>query len=58
MRELMEQIYSHVELVDVEVSSNPRVGDQLGEDFQLQSFMTNQQPLETAAQTQPADPSA
>ena len=48
MRELVEQIDSHVELVDVEVSSNPRVGDQLVEDHQLQSFMTNQQPLETA----------
>jgi len=42
MRELVEQIDSHVELVDVEVSSNPRVGDQLVEDHQFQSFMTNQ----------------
>ena len=55
MRELLEQIDSHVELVDVEVSSNPHVGDQPDEDLQLQSFMTNQQPPETATQTQPTD---
>ena len=57
MRELVEQIDSHMELVDVEVSSNPRVGNQPGEDLQLQPFTTNQQPLETTAQTQPVDPS-
>ena len=33
MRELVEQINSHVELVDVEVSSNTRVGDEPGEDL-------------------------
>ena len=42
MRELVEQIDSHVELVDAEVSSNPHVGDQPNEDLQLQPFMTNQ----------------
>lgn len=41
MRELVEQIDSHVELVNVEDSSNPCVGDQPGEDLQLQSFMMN-----------------
>ena len=33
MRELVEQIDSQVELVDVEVSSNPRVGNQPDEDL-------------------------
>ena len=41
MRELVEQIDSHMELVNVEDSSNPCVGDKLGEDLQHQSFMTN-----------------
>ena len=41
MRELVEQIDSYVELVNVEDSSNPCVGDQPGEDLQLQSFMMN-----------------
>ena len=57
MRERVEQIDSHVELVDVEVSSNPHVGDQPGEDLQLQPFIMNQQPPEIAAQTQPTDSS-
>lgn len=38
---MREQIDSHVELVSMEDSSNPRVGDQPGEDLQLQSFMMN-----------------
>ena len=42
MRELVKQIDSHVELVDVEAFNNPRVGNQLGEDLQLQPFTTNQ----------------
>lgn len=33
MRELVEQIDSHVELVEVEVSSNPRVGDKPGKNL-------------------------
>jgi len=53
----VEQIDSHVELVDMVVSSNPHVGNQLSEDLQFQPFMTNQWPLEIATQMQPADPS-
>ena len=33
MRELVDQIDSHVELVDMEVSNNPSVGDQSGKDL-------------------------
>ena len=32
MRELVEAIDSHVELVDLEATSNPHVGDQSDED--------------------------
>ena len=56
MKELVEQIDSHVKLVDVEVSSNPHAGNQPGEDIQFQTFILNQQSPKTAAQTQPADP--
>ena len=56
MRELMEQIDFHVELVGVEVSNNPRASDQSGEDTQFQPLVPNQQPPMTVAQTQPTDP--
>jgi len=36
MRELVEVIDSHMELVDLEVTINLRTGDRPGEDVQLQ----------------------
>ena len=47
MRELVEQIDSHVELDDMEATCNPRASDQLGKDI-LQPI-TNQQMTETTA---------
>lgn len=35
MREMVEAIDSHVELVDLEVTSNLRADDRFGEDAQL-----------------------
>lgn len=58
MRELVAQIDSYVELVDVEVSSNPCTSDQLDEDIQLQPFITSQQPPGTTTETQPTEPTA
>ena len=49
MRELVEAIDSHVELVDLEVTSNLRAGDRLGEDVQLQPLSATQQPPEDVA---------
>ena len=54
-RELVEQIDSHVELDKMEAISNPHIGDQPGQDILLQPTL-DQQPTETATQTQPADP--
>ena len=36
MRELVKEIDSHVELVDLEVTINLRAGDRPGEDVKLQ----------------------
>ena len=47
MRERVEQIDSHVELDDIEVTRSPRDGDQVDEDI-LQPT-TNQQLTETIA---------
>ena len=49
MRELVEAIDSHVELVDLEVTSNLRDGDRPGEDVQLQPPLATQQPPGDAA---------
>lgn len=54
MRELVEQIDTHVELDNMEATSIPRAGDQLSEDI-LQPI-ADQQLTEIAAQTQPVDP--
>ena len=56
MRELVEQIDSYMELVDVKDSSNHRASEQFGEDTQFQPLVPNQQPPVTTAQMQPADP--
>ena len=40
MRELVRAIDSHVELVDLEVTSNLHSGDQLGEDIHAQPPLT------------------
>ena len=53
MRELVEQINAHVELDDMEATSIPRAGDQPGGD--LLSPIANQQQIEIATQTEPAD---
>lgn len=49
MRELVEAINSHVELVDLEATSNRRAGDQPGEDVQLQPPSATRQPPEDIA---------
>ena len=54
LRELVEQIDSHMELDEMEVTSNPRANDQLCEDISQPTI--NQQLTETVAQTQPTDP--
>ena len=56
MRELVEQIDAHVELDDMEATSIPHAGDQPGGD--LLSPTTDQQQTWTAAQTEPANPTA
>ena len=58
MRELVEPIDSYMDLVDLEVISNLCAGDQPGEDVQLQPHLTTQQPIETAIQMQPVDPTS
>ena len=65
MRELVRAIDSHMELVDLEVTSNLRVGDQPDENVQLQLPPSTQQtgdviqqPSKDVALLQPADPLA
>ena len=65
MRELVQAIDSHVELVDLEVTSGPHVGAQSTEDIQIQQPPTAQlakdvieQPAEDTSQLPPTDPSA
>ena len=65
MRELVQAIDSYVELVDLEVTSNLRAGNQPGEDVHVQPLPTTQiakdapeQPAEDAAQLPPTDPLA
>ena len=55
MRELVDVIDSHVELVDLEVTSNLRAGGQPSEGAQLQSSLATQQPPESVAQVQSTD---
>ena len=54
MRELVEQIDAHVELNDMEATNIPDAGDQPNGDILHPT--ANQQQIETAAQTQPANP--
>jgi len=49
IRELVEAIDSHMELVNLEVTSNLRDGDRPGEDVQLQPPLATQQPPGDAA---------
>ena len=56
MRELVEAIDSHVELTDLETTSNPHAGDQPGGNVQLP--LAAPQPPEDVAQFQFADPTA
>ena len=65
MRELVQAIDSHVELVDLEVTSGPHVGAQSTEDIQIQQPPTAQlakdvieQPAEDTSQLPPTDPLA
>ena len=55
IRELMEAIDSHVEVIDLEATSNLRADDQPGEGVQLQPSSAIQQPSEMV-QVQPTDP--
>ena len=55
IRELMEAIDSHVEVIDLEATSNLRADDQPEEGVQLQPSSAIQQPPEMV-QVQPADP--
>ena len=63
IRELVQAIDSHVELVDLEVTSNLRAGDLSSKNVQFQPLPTQspknvtEQPIEGAAQSQLADPS-
>ena len=54
MRELVKQIDSHMELDEMEATNIPYAGDQPGQDIPLQPT-SDQQPIETTAQTQSAD---
>ena len=65
MRELVRAIDSHVELVDLEVTSNLHAGDQPYENVQLQPPPSTQptrdviqQPSKDVTLLQPADPLA
>ena len=65
MRELVWAIDSHMELVDLEVTSNLRVGDQPDKNVQLQLPPSTQQtgdviqqPSKDAALLQPTNPLA
>ena len=57
MRELVEAIDSHVELVGLEVISNLCAGDRPGKDVQLRPPSATQQPPEDVAHFQPANSS-
>lgn len=55
MRKLVRVIDSHVELVDLEVTSNLHAGAQSAEDVQTQLPPTPQ-PIDDAPQLPPTDP--
>lgn len=57
MRQLVQAIDSHMELVDMEVTSNLCVDDQAGEDTYVQP-LSIAQTAEDAAQLPPIGPSA
>lgn len=57
MRQLVQAIDSHMELVDMEVTSNLCADDQAGEDTYVQPLSTAQT-AEDAAQLPPIGPSA
>ena len=55
LRELVEQIDAHVELIGTEATSNPPADNQSGENAQFQPPAPEHQPSEMATETQPVD---
>ena len=55
LRELVEQIDAHVEVIGTEATSNPPANDQLGENTQYQPLVTEHQSSKMATETQPMD---
>ena len=55
LRELVEKIDAHVEMIGTEATSNPPTNDQPGENAQYQPSVPEHQPSEMATETQPVD---
>ena len=55
LRELMEQIDAHVEMIRVEVTSNPPTEGPQGEDVHSQPHVPERHTAEITSETQPVD---
>ena len=55
LRELVEQIDAHVEVIGTEATSNPHTNNQSGENARYQPPVPEHQPSEMATETQPVD---
>ena len=55
LRELVEQIDAHVEMIRKEATSNPPTEGPHGEDVHLQPFVPEHHSAETTSETQPVD---
>ena len=55
LRELVEQIDAHVEMIEIEATSNPPTNDPSGENVHLPPPISEHHSIEMAFEMQPAD---
>ena len=55
LKELVEQIDAHMEVIGLEATSNPSANNQSSENAQYQPLIPKHQPSEAATETQPVD---
>ena len=55
LKELVEQIDTHVEMIEMEATSNPPTDGPHGEDFHLQPSVPEHHSVKMTSETQPVD---